>query len=62
MDTMRSQSNMTWVNMPSHHVTHIYLFIYFPVMDCNFFNTTCHDKNTHHTFKLLLLLVFGWIF
>jgi len=33
-------------------------------MDCIFFNTSCHDKNTHHDFKLLLLLlllVFGWI-
>ncbi len=29
MDIMRSQSNMTWIDMPHHHITHLKLFWHF---------------------------------
>jgi hypothetical protein len=44
---MKSQGNMTWINMPCHHVT------------CSqHFKMACHDKNTRRDFKLLLFVFF----
>jgi hypothetical protein len=51
MDIMKSQSNMTWINMPHHN-------LFFKIMDCNFLTTFC-DENIHYDFKLLVLFVFG---
>jgi hypothetical protein len=60
MDIMRSQGNMTWIDMPHHHVTQFFLKT-FPITDCKFF-TTCHDKNTCRDLILLFLDFFNKIF
>ncbi len=62
MDIMRSQCNMTWINMSRHHKTcfsHFLKVTYYKIF------ITWHDKNTQCDLLLLLLLfVFGllWIF
>jgi hypothetical protein len=64
MDIMRAQGNMTWIDMPHHHVTLFKKkstfykhFIYLLFMDCKFF-ISCHDKNTCHDL-IIIILYFG---
>jgi hypothetical protein len=66
MDIMRSQGNMTWINMPWHYITFLFVlmcFYFILVMDYNFF-PTFYEKNTccdFFYFKKIILFVFEFL-